>query len=150
MVDDKRAWANQFETCPCGDGLRPGHPMGWCDEGRWLRPYRGAGTHPLDHEGPFSNLVGAVPSGKAFKDTIDHLERTLENNAALRARLVAWECFEPPTDDYEALGYPETDIFETDLDCFASVARYFYGTIDLLAFEKRVTDKKNDDDTDNG
>jgi hypothetical protein len=57
-----------------------------------------------------------------------------------------------PHPDYEALGYPETEVFETDLPRVATVAEYFYGTLDLLAFEKRYwdTDKKNDDDTDKG
>lgn len=29
MASDER-----WQDCPCGDGPRPGHPMGWCAEGR--------------------------------------------------------------------------------------------------------------------
>jgi hypothetical protein len=40
-----------------------------------------------------------------------------------------------PEPDYEALGYPETEAYETELESAANVARYFCLTVDLLAFE---------------
>jgi hypothetical protein len=69
---------------------------------------------------------------------------------------VGWQCercllsedlVETPV--YEALGYPETDVYETDLDGVARVVRYFAGSIDCLAYEhmgkrKRVDDKTED------
>lgn len=43
------SWTRTRETCPCGDGTRPGHPMGYCGQGiaiagplrEWSTPERG-------------------------------------------------------------------------------------------------------------
>lgn len=40
-----------------------------------------------------------------------------------------------PEADYEALGYQETEAYETELESAANVARYFHLTVDILAFE---------------
>lgn len=56
MQDDAAApsHAPHRADCPCGDGTRPGHPLGWCGQGSWAAPSQ---EHGVELEALAAKLV---------------------------------------------------------------------------------------------